>query len=161
MQKKYACILSQPIIKHLLYGSAHLMRFAKIIHITRNTRAVPWPWGVILLTTCPSFTTNSFCIYTDGSKSDDGVGFFAVSLRGSKRMKLMAESSIYTAELCGLQLVNQVRRDSFVIISDSRSALQVVEHCYSTHPLIHKMVHWRHRLRDYYFSSIFFRNNIR
>ena len=65
-------------------------------------------------------------------------------------MKLIAESSIFTAELCGhlcsLHLVNQVRRDSFVIISNSCCALQVVEHYDSTHPLIHKVVHWLHRL---------------
>ena len=96
------------------------------------------------------FHNEQFCIYTDGSKSDDGVGCSAVSLRGSKQMKLMAESSIFTAELCGLlcglQLANQLHRDSFVIISDSRSALQVVEHYDSTHPLIHKVIHWLHRL---------------
>ena len=61
-------------------------------------------------------------------------------------MKFLAESSIFTAELCGLQLANQVRRDCFVIISHSRSALQVVEHYNSTHLLIHKVVHWLHRL---------------
>ena len=85
------------------------------------------------------FHNEQFCIYTDGAKSDDGVGCSAVSLRGSKYMKLMAESSIFTVELCGLQLANQARRDSFVIISDSHSALQVVEHYDSTHSLIHKM----------------------
>ena len=62
----------------------------------------------------------------------------------------MAESSIFKSELCdllcGLHLVSQVRRDSFVIISDSRSALQVVEHFDYTYPLIHKVVHWLHRL---------------
>ena len=92
------------------------------------------------------FHNEQFCIYTDGSKCDDGVGCSAVSLRGSKQMKLMEESSIFTAELCGLQLANQVHRDSFVIISDSRSALQVVEHYDSTHPLIHKVIHWLHKL---------------
>ena len=39
-----------------------------------------------------------------------------------------------------------MHRNSFVIISDSRSALQVVEHYDSTHPLINKVVYWLHGL---------------
>ena len=74
-------------------------------------------------------------------------------------MKLMAESSIFTAELCGLlcglQLANQVHSDSFVIFSDSRSALQVVEHYDSTHPLIHKVIHWLPR-RQFRGKTVYF-----
>ena len=42
------------------------------------------------------FHDKQFCIYTDGSKSDDGVGCSAVSLRGSKHMKIMAELYIHS-----------------------------------------------------------------
>ena len=79
---------------------------------------------------------DQFHIYTDGSKSEDGVGCSAVSLRGSRNMKLMTESSIFTAELCGilcgLQIVNATNRNQFVLFCDSRSALQVTEHYDST-----------------------------
>ena len=93
---------------------------------------------------------NQFQIYTDGSKTEDTASCSAVSLRGSRNLKLMPESSIFTAELCGilcgLQIVNAVNTNSFVLFCDSRSALQVVEHYDSTHPLISKIVTWLLRL---------------
>ena len=81
------------------------MRFAKTILIPRKTfSALALSYFADHMS---QFHTENFFIYTDGSKSDDGFGCSAVSLRGSKQMKLMAESSIFTAELCGLQLANQ------------------------------------------------------
>ena len=70
--------------------------------------------------------SNRFCIYTDGAKNGNGVGCAAVSLSGSKYVKMMPESSIFTAELsgilCGLQIVNSNTRTNFIIFTDSRSA---------------------------------------
>ena len=90
-------------------------------------------------------------IYTDGSKSEDGVGCSAVSITGSKKMRLMTESSIFTAELCGIlsgiQIANTTHGGSLVIFCDSRSALQVVDHYDSTHPLIRKIVVWLIKLQ--------------
>ena len=85
-----------------------------------------------------------FPIYTDGAKSEEGVGCAAVSLGGSKKLKLRSESSIFTAELCGiicaLNMVKTLNRREFVILCDSRSAIQISDHYESTHPLIHKIV---------------------
>ena len=65
-------------------------------------------------------------------------------------MKLMKQSSIFTAELCGilcgLKIVSRIHDCEFVIFCDSRSALHVVEHYDSTHPLICKIVRWLIRL---------------
>ena len=42
------------------------------------------------------------CIYTDGAKNEQGVGSAAASLGGSKSLRMMPETSIYTAELTGI-----------------------------------------------------------
>ena len=90
-------------------------------------------------------------IYTDGAKNEIGVGCSAVSITGSEKMKLMTESSIFTAEMCGilngLKIVNRMHSGTFVIFCDSRSALQVVDHYESTHPLIRKIVVWLIKLQ--------------
>ena len=85
-------------------------------------------------------------IYTDGSKLDGGVGSAAVSASCTKSVKLLRESSIFTAELCdilcGLQIVRDSPQSAFTIFCDSRSALNVVDHYDSTHPLIAKITIW-------------------
>jgi len=98
------------------------------------------------------FHSHQFPIYTDGAKNENGVGVSAVSLNGTKRIKLMKESSIFTAELCGilcaLQIVDATQRENFIIFCDSRSALSVVEHYDSTHPLVSKIVRWLLLMRN-------------
>ena len=55
-----------------------------------------------------------------------------VSLRGQKSVMLMDESSILTAELCGvlcvLQIVAAAHSRQYVIFTDSQRALKVIEH---------------------------------
>ena len=55
---------------------------------------------------------DQFPIYTDGAKNDTGVGCSAASFTGSRKMKLMPESTIFTAELCGVLLALQIIRNS-------------------------------------------------
>ena len=90
-------------------------------------------------------------IYTDGAMNEISVECSAVSIIGSEKMKLMTESSIFTAELCGilngLKIVNRTHNGTFVIFCDSRSALQVVNLYESTHPIIRKIVVWLIRLQ--------------
>jgi len=96
--------------------------------------------------------SNQYQIFSDGSKNEQGVGCSATSFGGSRKMRLMMESSIFTAEICGLicglQIAQNVNRTDFVIFCDSRGALRVVEHYNSTHPLIAKMIRWIIRLRN-------------
>ena len=93
---------------------------------------------------------HQFAVYTDGAKNDDGAGSSAVSLGGKLNMKLKKQSSIFTAELCGilcgLKIISRIHDSEFVLFCDSRSALHVVEHYDSTHPLISKIVRWIIRL---------------
>ena len=90
------------------------------------------------------YHSNQFHIFTDGSKSERGVGCAAVSLGGNRKMKLMDESSIFTAELygilCALIIASRAHHQNFVIYCDSQSALHVVEHYESTHPIINKII---------------------
>ena len=95
---------------------------------------------------------NQFPIYTDGAKSENGVAASAVSLRGQRTIKLMAESSIFTAELCGilcaLQVVAATYHRQYVIFTDSQSALKVIEHYDSTNPLVSKIVKWVTKMKE-------------
>ena len=69
-------------------------------------------------------------VFTDGSKTDDGVAAMAVSSRNIKMpfaCRLPGDSSIYTAELrailLALKYVYHSKQKSFLILSDSLSAL--------------------------------------
>ena len=95
---------------------------------------------------------NQIAIYTDGSKRDEGVGCSAVSLVGGRELKLMKESSIFTAELTGILLGLNMALTSvganFVIFSDSKSAVQVTQHYDSTHPLVNKIISKLLKIRE-------------
>ena len=88
------------------------------------------------------FTEHSDCfsIFTDGSKTDEGVGFAITFENNSESRRIPKEASIFTAELLAILLalkrVYQVRQKSFVIVSDSRSALMAIEGYNSSHPII-------------------------
>ena len=69
-------------------------------------------------------------IFTDGSKSERGVGSAAITQRTSRSQTLPKEASIYTAEMHALQLalsIIQWEGDSkYVICSDSIGALKTL-----------------------------------
>ena len=69
-------------------------------------------------------------IYADGSKSNDGVGCAVVTEEISEVARLPNFASSFTAELSaivhGLKNVHNTKRKSFVIYSDSRSAIQAI-----------------------------------
>ena len=83
------------------------------------------------------------CIYTDGSKSEDGkVAAAAVSKQTNQAFKhrLVDHSSIYSAELQAILLalkhIYQSKEDNFIILSDSLSALQALKGCKLDHPFL-------------------------
>ena len=84
-------------------------------------------------------------IFTDGSKSDEGVAcaaFCPSSPGGPLSKNLPSESSIYTAELTALllalDLISQSWTRDFLILSDSLSALQAIAGRNLDHPLLMK-----------------------
>ena len=79
-------------------------------------------------------------IYTDGSKTDQGVGFAAVSSYRNFAFSLPSKASVFTAELMAilyaLKIVNEVQADKFVIYSDSRSAVEALRNYTHPNPLV-------------------------
>ena len=84
-------------------------------------------------------------IFTDGSKTDQGVGAAALLSSSTEpkslTLRLPVDSSIYSAELqaliLSLKLVYQSQENSFLILSDSLSALQAIITLHTlNHPLL-------------------------
>ena len=88
------------------------------------------------------FTTHRDCIpiFTDGSKSDKGVVYAAVFPNQIIKRRLPYDASIFTAELMAIltslkQMLVQ-RGSSFVIASDSQSALKSITSFHPEHSLV-------------------------
>ena len=90
-------------------------------------------------------------VYTDGSKTDTGVGAAAVSHDKCSTATLPVEASIFTAEAYALELaVGIIERSNSrfnVIFSDSRSCMESLLYN-GQHPTIRKLI-WRlHKLAE-------------
>jgi len=85
-------------------------------------------------------------IYTDGSKTNDGVGSAAVFREGATHSSLCKVASIFTAELKAIQMaleyIGQRPQGNFLICSDSKSVLQAI----SSYAIANGMV-YRTRVR--------------
>ena len=78
-------------------------------------------------------------IYTDGSKSAQGVGFAAISSSQSYEVSLPKEASVFTAELMAILYalkIAEVIQNKCVIYSDSRSAVEALKHYNHPHQLV-------------------------
>ena len=81
-------------------------------------------------------------IYTDGSKSTEGVGFAAVFPNTTSGGRLTGEASIFTAELYAIcAAVYEILKGTtdssrFTIYSDSRSALLALRSDSSFSPIV-------------------------
>ena len=81
-------------------------------------------------------------IYTDGSKSTEGVGFAAVLINTTSGGRLNREASIFTAELYSINaavheiLKGTIDGNRFTIFSDSRSALLALRPDSSLSPIL-------------------------
>ena len=91
-------------------------------------------------------------IYTDGSKSADGVGCAAVLPSRVLSARLPAAASVFSAELRAvLPALAFILRDSspnYVLYSDSRSALQAICNPFSVHPIVREIHTWLRMLHD-------------
>ena len=91
---------------------------------------------------------NSLSIFTDGSKSNAGVGFGVFSEEFSRKGALPGIASNFTAELTGiLSAVKTIatlqgNARNFTIFCDSKSVLQSIESFNSKHPIIFKNLEW-------------------
>ena len=86
---------------------------------------------------------DEYIVYTDGSKTDSGVGFSLVAQDRSISRRLPVSASIYTAELSAIMeainLTATIPDPTIVIITDSRSSIQGIVKPFSRHPLIQKI----------------------
>ena len=85
-------------------------------------------------------------IFTDGSKSAEGVGFAIVSDILTLKKKLPLCISVFTAELyailTALKQIVLLDEKNFVIFSDSQSALKALNVFNSFNPLINEILEW-------------------
>ena len=85
-------------------------------------------------------------IYTDGSKSENGVGCAVVFNDEIYEAKLPNTASIFTAEMTAivqaLEIVHNSRKRHFVIYSDSQSAIDSMKKYNASHPLVKKAHEW-------------------
>ena len=89
-------------------------------------------------------------IYTDGSKSENGVGSAVVHGNDTYVAKLPDSASIFTAEMNAiiqaLNIVHDSKHKKFVIYSDSKSVLESLDKLNASHPLIQKAQEWLFRI---------------
>ena len=97
--------------------------------------------------------SDSVPVYTDGSKSGAGVGCGVVFPSFCRGNSLPKAASVFTAELSAIVLALEViftlPVSSFVIFSDSRSALSALQSFTSAslHPLILSILEWLYLLQ--------------
>ena len=89
---------------------------------------------------------NSTWIFTDGSKSNAGVGFGVYSTVFNRKGALPNSASNFTAELYGilvaLEKIALLENNSYTIFCDSKSALQALGVFNSVNPLVLKIQQW-------------------
>ena len=92
-------------------------------------------------------------VFTDGSKSNNGVGAAAIVGGSSCSASLPIEASIFSAELHAIQMaIDSIQRTvstqrKFVLFTDSKSCLDAL-HNQSNHPTIRYMTHKLHILKS-------------
>ena len=97
--------------------------------------------------------SDSTPVFTDGSKSDAGVGYGVIFPSFSRGGSLPSVASVFTAELSAivlaLQIIFTLPVSSFTIFSDSRSALSALDSFNTSfHPLVLSALEWLYLLRN-------------
>ena len=91
---------------------------------------------------------DSTLIFTDGSKSDAGVGYGVSSTIFNRKGALPTVASNFTAELHGIlaavEKIATLDHGNFTIFCDARSVLQALGIFNPTNPLVLKILQWVH-----------------
>ena len=95
-----------------------------------------------------SVHNNSIPLYTDASKSEDGVGIAVVGRNFSIKKKLLNDCSVYTAETYAVLLaIKQIftcgkMGEKYLIYSDSRSVLSSLKQLMPASHLVQEVQEW-------------------
>nr|CAI5822378.1 unnamed protein product [Callosobruchus analis]CAI5836888.1 unnamed protein product [Callosobruchus analis] len=112
---------------------------AKYIKDTTDPTIYRHILGTIIDHYCPKWV-----IYTDGSKTEVAVGAAFVIPNESYKFSLDPKCSVYTAELFAILKAMEFRTsaesDTYIICSDSRSAITVIRNIFSPDPIIKKIL---------------------
>ena len=94
---------------------------------------------------------SAISIYTDGSKSDSGVGYAVAGLPIALQNSLNHRASVYTAELLAIKsALDQIvllNLKNVVIYTDSRSSLEAVKQFYPTNAIVNDIRLALHNLK--------------
>ena len=94
--------------------------------------------------------SNSVKLYTDGSKSPEGVGCAVIYGDRSYVGRLCNNASVFTAELTAvsksLEIVSTLQGRNFTIYCDSYSVLMAIKQYNPKHPIVQKIQEWLWRL---------------
>ena len=87
---------------------------------------------------------NTTCIYTDGSKTERGVGYAFKCQQHTHQCHILDIASIYSAELLAIRdaidyAINTIRIGNITILTDSRSAIQAISSPFSPNPIVQKI----------------------
>lgn len=89
--------------------------------------------------------SESLIVYTDGSKSEDGVGFACYSSRTTSQRHIPSGASNYTAELLAIMeainLSSNEPFDNITIVTDSKSSIQAIASLNYQHPIVNSIRH--------------------
>ena len=125
------------VTKYLLNNGKHLMNDCEVLEAYNEFRQAH---------------NDAEYIFTDGSKSDSGVGCAFVHSGVAHEIKLSSRHSVFTAEtLAILRAILYIRlRDSpkYVICTDSKSAVQAILADESVHPMIIDIQDLLHDLKE-------------
>ena len=95
---------------------------------------------------------NYLHIYTDGSKDNNGTGCGAVLNNKTMKQSLPKEASIFTAEICAinlaLKIISNNKAKKFIIYSDSISVLHSIKNQKLNNPLIVNLLNKLHTLKQ-------------
>ena len=89
--------------------------------------------------------TNSYQIFTDGSKTEEGVGYAYTCMDHSHQCRISRIATIFTAELFAIRdAVNYAESNlqnlqTITIHSDSKSAIQAISSPHPKNPIIHQI----------------------
>ena len=101
-------------------------------------------------------------IYTDGSKSEEGVGFGVIhgpNLQHRARGTLPREASVFSAELHAilkaLSIIENSIQLKWTIFSDSQASLQAISHQNPKHPLVKAIQNTLSKLQNQHKKVVF------